>query len=327
MVKFLEIDGKPFDVGSQNSFKKRVAETLKRRSDSDGLDISFEFSAYTDRAIFDDLLECAAAYKLQHLWVRGFTEHTLYFGEPGLVFKSIITHCGPSLENLELEDFKFDGALVFGNSCSGFKALTALSLSNCFLDFTDYTLLNPFTYFPALKQLRLSDFGRDESNCEDTETPRCLEIKGDQLLTLELNRLSGFDEIEVSAASLNLFTYRGDLLATELSLNLTSLETADIVLKSLDEDDDAEKKLKNLFNGLSHAKSLDLAVDATKPLWDACKLVQDQRSPFRRLESLALRLMIEENITVIPQYVKGYFFGDSPPKPKNVWTEVKMKKP
>ncbi|CAL1375729.1 unnamed protein product [Linum trigynum] len=316
MVKYLKINGRTFGAGNNMTLETRVAKFLKGRPD----EISFEFSSeQTDIEIFEELMKCAAGHGLLNLWVRGSREFMDLSGRSDTAFGSI-THCGPSLEYLELEEFKFNRKRTFGQSCSGFRALTALYLIKCCFDFSRWKRLDPFAHFPALQRLTLIYCSCQIGDDDRPDETRCLEINGDQLFSLEIDQPVGFTEIKVSAEKLSRFTYKhqipDNLRATEVSLNAQSLSWADIELlgyKRLVCDEQRKRWAQvyaNLFHGLGNVLSLVVKFDTTKALFEASKLVRDQPSPFRKLESMTLRSE-EEDLTVIPQYVMDYFFGSN----------------
>ncbi|CAL1386485.1 unnamed protein product [Linum trigynum] len=244
------------------------------------------------------------------------------FGERSDIFAAIfrsISLCDQSIETLDLKRVQFDN-MTFGLQSSGFKVLTTLTLSECYLDFSSWNQpLNPFARFPMLKNLALiscsCSLGDDP---EDDETMRCLKVVGLQLLILEVDDVFGFDEIKVFAPNLKRYTYKNQIRdfspMTEVLVNVPSLEHADIKLlgyKGLYDEykQEATRQYANLFLGMSRAVSLVFQFDTAKEVFDACGLLRDRLSPFKRLKSLSLRH--SEQKVDIPNYVTRFFFGDS----------------
>ncbi|CAI0441614.1 unnamed protein product [Linum tenue] len=199
------------------------------------------------------------------------------FGERSDIFAAIfrsISLCDQSIETLDLKQVQFDN-MTFGLQSSGFKVLTTLTLSECYLDFSSWNQpLNPFARFPMLKNLALiscsCSLGDDP---EDEETMRCLKVVGLQLLILEVDDVFGFDEIKVFAPNLKRYTYKNQIRdfspMTEVLVNVPSLEHADIKLlgyKGLYDEykQEANRQYANLFLGMSRAMSLVFQFDTAK---------------------------------------------------------------
>ncbi|CAI0447056.1 unnamed protein product [Linum tenue] len=289
--------------------------------------ISFQFSDKTDTQSFHKLMQRAASLGLWDLRVFGSYLFMEYFDQSDTVFQSIST-CGGSLENLELDGFKFSVPEFGRESWSGFRVLRELALNGVCFEFLGETELDPFADLPALEQLSLSSCGRrmlEEDWPLSDDYTAILVVNGPQLLTLELNNLTGFSEIRVSALELTSFTFKDGVdefsLPTKVSLRAPALQHAALDLEGYEDlpvgrnKRKAQKQYAKLIHGLRRAESLVFKIDTTTAFCSACRLLRGPPSPFRRLKSLTLRHKeARAVITVDHQVLIAYFFGSSAPR-------------
>ncbi|CAL1373564.1 unnamed protein product [Linum trigynum] len=215
-----------------------------------------------------------------------------------------------NLKSLRLSGFELDRG--FGSPCSWM--LTTLHLVTCLVAW-DQEVLEPFSNCPCLKYLVISDWLwlSDGIPCYDVDEKR-IKIHGLELLSLKLESVQ-FRYVDIFAPKLKFFGFWVDdvQFRSYSNLSLPSLDHADIGftgdLRFVEKEKEYMKtQLINLLQGLHNAKSLTLNRDSTfQVLSRICGLLDDEPSPFLRLESL----IIDDKIENLPYKLVNYFFKGS----------------
>ncbi|CAI0460747.1 unnamed protein product [Linum tenue] len=212
-----------------------------------------------DDSLVIRVIQYALSHDAQHLVIyhgNDITSADIYrFSD---LFGSI-SNC--DLKVLVLDGFDLDSG--FG-SPHGFRMLTNLILEACMVAGQD---LEPFSNFPCLQHLVLSDFHSDERNCS-------MKIYGLELLSLKLHTVC-FSSIDIDVPKLEFLSIWDDEVEMGYlsfsNLSLPSLQHADIRLHGdLDCIEETKEymmpQLIYLFQGLHNAKSLKLYEDTTIPV-------------------------------------------------------------
>ncbi|CAL1373561.1 unnamed protein product [Linum trigynum] len=291
-----------------SSFRRYVGKVLSRRYPLNLRKVSFLDRQLRSEGRDDSLVIRVIRHALYHdaqrlliVTVNDMTTPDTYrFSD---LFGSI-SSC--NLKTLELEGFDLDRG--FGSP--GFRALTTLDLLTCLVA-CDQEVLEPFSNFSCLKHLSMRDCrGYESSRLVDD---RSIRIYGLELLSLTLDSVE-FDKIEIYAPKLKCFSVQEDVEYLRCSLSLPSLDHAEIGVHEgtpVSVEDDRESitlQLISVFHGLRNAKSLKLyGVTTVEVLSKFCELLENQPSPFPKLESLIL----DSKTEIVPYKLVNYFFKGS----------------
>ncbi|CAN1161554.1 F-box/FBD/LRR-repeat protein At5g56420 [Linum perenne] len=220
------------------------------------------------------VIKYAASHGTRHLNL----EHC-YVDEPNILSKSYASISECDLETLSLFSFEIDNRL----QSFGFRMLTEMSLIKC--DFrSDQELPDPFSKFPCLKSLVLDMF------YWDFENHRRFRIFGPQLHNLKLSFMS-VSGVEISAPKLKSLAVNNLYGSLDFSeINLPSLEHVDIQFDDFDVDEvfTVKEDWDIMFRGCHNVKSLTLGTSGLEILCKFSGFLEQQPSPFTRLEYLNL---------------------------------------
>ncbi|CAN1138700.1 F-box/LRR-repeat protein At3g59200 [Linum perenne] len=190
---------------------------------------------------------------------------------------------------------------------SGFRMLRKLELFGCLFVSDHEELIDTFSEFPCLEHLVL--YGGALENFADDKIFR---ISGLRLLSLSVTD-TYFNKLEIYAPKLKYFYFVTSTDFVEFTkLNLPSLDYAEISVnhdECFDEEctvcsEYAKHGLISLLQGLSNVTTLKLGCFTAEILSYIPECLEQQPSPFARLETLSLR---RDDIpdAVINYFVKG----------------------
>ncbi|CAI0413391.1 unnamed protein product [Linum tenue] len=293
-----------------SSFQLYVDEVLSLRFPLSVRMVSYvddESSAERDRGLFARVIKYAVAHDAQHLVIDLNNGKDIY---ASCRFSSLLSGTIFCCKTLELRRLWVD--TDFRNST--FPVLMDLTLEQCVLVSYYDEDINPFSGFPCLKNLVLTEcVHSDIANDWDF---RSFKIYGSQLLSLKLDCLH-CTKLEICAPKLKFFTLEHDLDFLKISsLRVPSLIHADIRISDEENamnDDNKEQFMQRLiflFQCLKSATSLQLDYYSIQVLSNISELLEKQPSPFTRLKSLGVEAL------TIPHSLIDYFLkGSSSVKP------------
>ncbi|CAL1375758.1 unnamed protein product [Linum trigynum] len=183
---------------------------------------------------------------------------------------------------------------------SGFGMLTTLHLEDCMLHSALLEDFDPFSKFSCLNKLVMAHcmyHGR-------------IKISGSQLLSLELDGMACSD-MEISAPRLKSLSLLQELEYLQFTkLSVPSIDHVDIRATDmnffLEEDEECVRKsLISLFQNLKNAVFLSLGHYTVKVLSDMSEFLEQQPSPFTRLNSV---IMVTDSV---PYTVINYFLKET----------------
>ncbi|CAN1176068.1 Putative F-box/LRR-repeat protein At3g18150 [Linum perenne] len=249
------------------------------------------------------LVEYAVSHETQRLDLNlsaGFRERDSYKFPQS--YRSIPS-C--SLRTLKLAHFVIDDRF----KSFGFQLLTTLELKNCRFE-SNSKLFDPFSGFPCLQSLSID-------NGDIIRTER-LRIAGVQLHSLELECVNLHrSEIEIYAPKLKSFilVHCGNYPPLS-SLVFPSLDHADIDYdaRACDEYYESTTTKENsvlMLQAFRDVKSLALGSNAIEVLCEDFEFLDQQPSPFTRLENLTFELPMKRNNINIPYKLASYFLKAS----------------
>ncbi|CAN0856026.1 Putative FBD-associated F-box protein At5g56440 [Linum grandiflorum] len=288
---------------SSEGFKRYVEKVLSLRYDLSLRKVIFsdrleESDGELENSLLARVIRYALSHETQHLAIR-----LPYRAGPSRYPSTDLLgldsdNC--SLRTLELTTFCFSN----GFRRSSFLMLEKLDLVCCtFSAGEEDGVIDLFSNLPCLKHLVLHAF----FNYGDRDTR--FRISGLQLLSLHLSYCY-FHKMEVYAPNLKNFTLTyADHIVEFTELTLPSLDHAHIRVAY---EDDTEKHLIMLLQGLNNATSLVLCSRTIRMLKDISGDLEDQPSPFTRLKSLIMRSGNDD----VPFAVLDYLLkGSSDAKP------------
>ncbi|CAI0413372.1 unnamed protein product [Linum tenue] len=290
-----------------SSFQRYVENVLSRRGPFNVSKISYidsDDSEDVDFSLFDKVVKYGLSHGTLHLVVDLDSLGT-YMDENYTFSELFGTIPDCNLITMKIRAVWIDDSFV----ASGFSMLTTLHLEDCMLHSSLPEEFDPFSKFPCLNKLVLAHcmhHGR-------------IKISGSQLLSLELDGMVCLD-MEISAPrlkSLSLLQELEYLQFTKLSvpfLDHVDIQATDMNFFLEEDEECVRKSLISLFQNLKNAVSLSLGHYTVKVLSDMSEFLEQQPSPFTRLNSV---IMVADSV---PYTVINYFLKESASmKPKFVF--------
>ncbi|CAN0921106.1 Putative F-box/FBD/LRR-repeat protein At4g03220 [Linum grandiflorum] len=287
------------------SFRTYVDKVLSLRYPVALTKISYEDrvdALEQDNGLFVKIMKYAASHDIQHLDILLFRDSYWSYKNFCDVLDLL---SGSNLNTLQAVNVCLDGRF----KSLHFPLMTTLELVDCmFIPRDPAERFEPFSNLPCLKTLVLDTC---ISYCEDV-----VRISGQQLQTLKLDHVDAC-KMEISAPNLKSFTLWNAWKEFAFSeLTLPSLDHFDIGVIDRKEFFKTDKKdWVFLFQGLHNVKSLTLNDRIIEALVDISEFLEEQASPFKRLEKLIIQCNNKPHKVVnsdnIPYKVVNYFFKGS----------------
>ncbi|CAN1778780.1 Putative F-box protein At5g38390 [Linum perenne] len=287
-----------------SSFQTFVDKVLSLRSPLSIREITLidqRNSEDREGSLFASVIYDAISHGAQHILVN--LQNNEY--DPQYNFSELfgtISDC--NLKTLKLNTL----VLNFGYQCSGFRMLTKLELFSCMFVSDHEEFVDSFSEFPCLEHLVLDSFYM-EKDVDD----KIFRISGLRLLSLSVTN-TFFSRLEIYAPKLKYLYFKKFLDFGEFTkLNLPSLEYAEISVdhEGFSDEDCAEYAkhgLISLLQGFCDVTTLKLSPSTAELLSYIPKFLEQQASPFKRLETLRLRHNKVPD-AVINYFLKGLEIG------------------
>ncbi|CAN1138698.1 Putative F-box protein At3g58860 [Linum perenne] len=248
-------------------------------------------------SLFAWVIDYAISHGAQHILVNLETNEynpAYYFSE---LFVAI-SDC--NLKTLKLNYLVID----VGYQCSGFQMLTKLKLFKCMFVSDHEEFVDSFSAFPCLEHLVL-DSMHPKNHVDD----KIFRISGLRLLSLSVID-TYFLNLEIYAPKLKYFYFELSDFMDFTKLNLPSLEYAEILVdherfSDVECAEYARDGLISLLQGFSDVTTLKLSPSTAELLSYIPKFLEQQASPFKRLETLRLRH------NKVPDAVINYFLKET----------------
>ncbi|CAI0413392.1 unnamed protein product [Linum tenue] len=308
-VPFLSFRRDSFEQYS--SFQMYVEEVLSLRFPESVCTVSYidnERLAERRESLFVKVVRYALSHGAQHL--------DMDLNNKSGVFKSCcFSNLFGTVSNCDLRTLKLQRVKIeIGFDVSGFRMLTDLNLEQCPLVSEVEGEVDPFSGFPCLKNLVLTEC--IHSDFVFREDKRSFKISGPQLLTLELDCLMAM-RMEICAPKLESFKVGHDLQFLNFAnLSIPSLVHAHLRLCDGEPSREDNKKqilqrLISMFQGFNNATSLKLDYQTVQVLSNIdFEFLERQPSPFTKLKSLIVEALS------IPHALLDYLLkGSSSMKP------------
>ncbi|CAN1300090.1 F-box/LRR-repeat protein At3g26922 [Linum perenne] len=251
-------------------FSTFVDMVLSLRCPTDVVDKEDEVDPFAAR-----VFEYAMSHKTRHL--------ELFLPSQGLAVYWLFPQSNGSISNCNIEALSLASLSIDGRFESfGFLWLTTLELISCRFEY------DPLSKFPCLKNLSI------HSNNLDGKLER-LRIAGLHLHSLDLQDLD-FSEIEIFAPNLKTFRVSncGELLRF-LEPAFPSLEHGTFEIAWGDYNFYTKETVVLLLQAFRNVKSLTVGDYTSKLLCLDFEFLEQQQSPFTRLESLNLKSWLHTN--------------------------------
>ncbi|CAN0841448.1 Putative F-box/LRR-repeat protein At3g18150 [Linum grandiflorum] len=245
----------------------------------------------------------AVSHGAQH-----FDINPMYDEKPTIPLFELFDSTSDSVRTLDLS--WFDIYCQPERSPPRLRFLTTLKLERCSISADEDQLTHePFSQFPCLKDLVLLHCQLERKG--DAELRR-LRVSGLELINLRISHTEA-DKLEIFAPKLKslVLDLNPDMEFSELTL--PSLVHANIQSSSPHwryfDDDRNKKTLLFMFHGLHNVESLRLCQDTSKIVHRISKSLEQQPSPFKKLNKLILEFVSKDEIPY--KASNDYFFNGS----------------
>ncbi|CAN1300087.1 Putative F-box/LRR-repeat protein At5g02930 [Linum perenne] len=251
---------------------------------------------YEDKDHYDPLLrvvEYAISHQTRHLKLdlRDDGSNCEWYEFPQSC--ASINNC--NLESLCLVRFVIDDRF----QSVGLRLLTTLELFDCRFEY-DWELLDPFSKFPCLKNLFLHDNTLDDGFR--------LRIAGLELHSLELHHMD-FADFEICAPKLKSFrVYKCWMAERFYELAFPSLEYAYIEDCFHFHPKPTKENMFLMLQAFHNVTSLTIGIEVVKVLCEDLEFLEQQPSPFTRLENLNMTAFTKKKI---PYKLVSYFLKET----------------